>query len=349
MTRFNQLPLGGFSPTTISAGPSGDNHAWAPAGGALFGAGDAVRTLEYIPNYDAGDVSPGGDGNLWVPALGSYVSGVWLAKFTLLGVETDYDINNAFNPGPSYPIGPTRAPSPLIWESDNIFGISELITDPTTFYPYLIEVTPGTEAVPNAYSLRLSLGFGNFASFTAWSRLMFYDGFLWAFGIYGGGDLTTKVALAQLSMSGGGAFNGDGLESLYEYHDADWVTQGGCLGPDDNFWTTDFYDGGLWRVTPAGVATFFAVAGFTSGINYLGGSVCSDGTNLWVADPGGNVWEVTTAGVVLNQYPTLASALPDNQRLEICQTNDGCIWVSDFANKCLWSPCASGTRIIMVL
>ena len=114
--------------------------------------------------------------------------------------------------------------------------------------------------------------------------------------------------------------------------------EGVCVGRDGNVWVADF-NGNVWRVTPEGVATSFALLDSTPI------SICSgpDG-NLWVADNTGFVWQVTLGGV-----PT-SFALTGARPNWICAGPDGNLWVSDqSANYQLWKVTTGGVPTAMPL
>ena len=103
-------------------------------------------------------------------------------------------------------------------------------------------------------------------------------------------------------------------------------------GPDGNLWCSDYFSGhGVWKVTPAGVVTQYAM---TSAQTY---GICAgpDG-NLWVADytTGHGVWKVTPAGVRTNY--TIAGATVGG----ICAGPDGNLWAS--GNGYVWKVTPAG-------
>ena len=109
---------------------------------------------------------------------------------------------------------------------------------------------------------------------------------------------------------------------------------GVAYGPDSNYWFTDAYNAGVWKVTAAGTpGTFYGLSGAIP--SYI---IVGPDSNLWVTDQNGFIWMVTTAGVG-TKY-----ALPGSFPQGLC--SDGTyMWVADSSggtNGAYWKVTTAG-------
>jgi streptogramin lyase len=128
--------------------------------------------------------------------------------------------------------------------------------------------------------------------------------------------------------------NGDGTPFQCSRGGGLDMLHGICTGPDGNLWVTSGGNdegngqGGVWKVTPTGLATFYALAGSAN----EGICVGPDG-NLWVCDVLQEaIWKVNPLNGVGVKYP-IAGAQLNNW---VCAGPDGNIWACDEGNGSLW-------------
>src|SRR6266849_9953615 len=103
------------------------------------------------------------------------------------------------------------------------------------------------------------------------------------------------------------------------------VPEGITLGLDGNLWFTEFQAGGghqIGRITPTGTITEFP--GLTGAPFWI---VTGPDGNLWFTETSNAVGEMTTAGVLVGEFPLPISGSGLDQ---IASGADGSLWITEF-------------------
>jgi virginiamycin B lyase len=235
------------------------------------------------------DICAGPDANVWTCAYDELVS-----KVTTAGSVTNYT-------GPSRCEGIIAGPDGLLWITNVLTGgISKMTTGGTVTH-----YSVGTD------SYGVCVG---------------PDGNIWY--TYGSSSVATHIDAVTTSGASVASVTPSGATNLVSI----------CAGPDGNLWAADTANK-LWRVTPAGVCTSFALASYAPVNSRKSVCVGPDG-NLWVA--AGGLWQVTTAGVAMYFAPTGVSAKC------VCAGPDGYLWVGDSTHHCAWQISTAGASVAQI-
>ena len=114
-----------------------------------------------------------------------------------------------------------------------------------------------------------------------------------------------------------------------------------CRALDGNVWVADITSGGgLWRVTPGGVATQFAKSGVT-----LYGVVLGADGNLWATDNGGaQVWKYVIGSNTWTSYALTGAPGGTASPFGIALGSDNRVWITDSTSgNGVWAVDTSGT------
>jgi len=114
--------------------------------------------------------------------------------------------------------------------------------------------------------------------------------------------------------------------------------QGVALGPDGNIWFTDLGSREIGTIV-SGTPTIVSGA-LTSQPSTAEDIASGSDGNLWVAE-GARIAQVTTSGVILNQFPAAAGAIGNANF--ITAGPDGAIWFTDTSNNAIGQITTTGT------
>ena len=296
-TRRTITVSGMTRPQQICAGPDGNLYlsSGIPTGssGALYrvSLAGAVSHFTFPTTFDTpvtGGLCVGSDGNLWVTGRFQVI------KFDLSTTTFDTPITLPSTRGGAG--GICAGPDGSLWVTGTATVRVWRVTTTGTVTPF----TCGTHTPTNptkGYGYQICAG---------------PDGKLWT------GDML-NAAVRVIATDG--TFTTVPLTG---------ATDPGyfATGPDGNVWVTVTRPPGVWRITPAGVATFFALP-----TSQPAGIVAGAGGDLWIADSKGTTAPVgtTTGGLWRVTVHGVATKFLSGHAIRwICVGDDGGLWMSSY-------------------
>lgn len=243
-------------------------------------------------DFPAG-ITAGPDGAMWIAENGCYGGACGIGRITTTGSITQYGIPTP-NAGPT---SITKGPDGALWFTENIGQIGRITTEGViTEYPV---PTPGSG--PNGITAGP-------------------DGALWFTESHTSriGQITTSGAITEFPVT---IANETYLGSI-------------ATGSDGALWFTwSGYDvAGVARMTTSGSVTAYQAPASYGPFNLAAGITAGPDGALWFADTSGNIWRITTSGV-LTQYPV--PIRPSGGGTGPITTGpDGAIWFGVTCNPC---------------
>lgn len=259
-----------------------------------------VGTSYNVGNTNAiGACCLGPDGNLWTI---DYYLGNTIYKVTPSGIVTLYTFSSGGNDAAF--TGLCAGPDGNIWACDYEYNnVWQITTDGVGIAFAYTGAVGNVEAICNGP-----------------------DGNLWVICVGSEGPLLKVTPDGTITT----IFTWSGSEPTVTFF-------GICTGSDGNLWLADQYNAYIWKVTTAGIPTYYPLGTAYLGPNNNTNCICSgsDG-NIWTTDGDGNVWQITTSGVP-TKFPLTGSVFPTG----ICAASDGNLWVTDESNY-IWQVTTAG-------
>ncbi len=267
---------------------------------AQSGAGTYFHKNGYvIPNPSAfpAGITEGPDGAMWFAESGCYGGTCYIGRITTEGAITEYVVPTQY----SGPNAITPGPDGALWFTEIGAGRIGRITTSGTVTEYPV---PTANSAPNGIT-------------------MGPDGALWFTEAHAGlGRITTAGTVTEYPVS---------ITNENQY-------LGGIVtGPDGELWFTwSGYNGsglaGVAKMTTAGTVTWYQSPASYGPFNIAAGIAAGSDGALWFADLSGNMWRITTGGI-MTQYP-VPERPSGGGTGPIAAGPDGALWFTVTCNPC---------------